>query len=356
MDTYTDETQPVRPGEELNLALLEPYLRKQFPQMEGPLVVKQFPHGHSNLTYLLRWGNGEMVLRRPPFGNQVKSAHDMSREFRVLAKLWNVFPPAPRPYLFCEDESILGGPFYVMERRRGTIFRRTSPGDARLTPEAARKLSLTLIDNLAQLHSLDYQAAGLGDLGKPEGYISRQVSGWIERYRKSQTDNVPAMETISSYLTTNMPSEPGGTALIHNDFKYDNLLFDPADWTKIVAVFDWEMATIGDPLMDLGSTLGYWVEPTDSDAMKAFAFGPTIVPGSMTRQELAERYAKKTGKDISHMLFYYCYGMYKIAVIIQQIYVRYFRGYTKDERFSRLNERVADTAQATVQALATGKY
>jgi len=288
MNPFAEETKPVRPGEELNLTTLEPYLRRHFPDRTGPLALEQFPHGHSNLTYLLRWANGEMVLRRPPFGNQVKSAHDMGREYRVLSKLWSVYPPAPRPYLFCEDESIVGAPFYLMERRNGVILRRSIPSGIQMTPETARKLSLTLIDNLARLHALDYQSAGLGDLGKPDGYVSRQVNGWIDRYRKSQTDTIPAMETIASLLTANLPKE-SGAALIHNDYKYDNLLLDSADLTKVVAVFDWEMATIGDPLMDLGSTLAYWVEPGDSEAMKEFAFGPTIMPGSMTRKELAER-------------------------------------------------------------------
>ncbi len=218
-----------------------------------------------------------------------------------------------------------------------------------------RGLCLALIDNLARLHSLDYRAAGLGDLGKPEGYVTRQVSGWINRYRNAQTDTVAAMETLADWLPRHMPPE-SGAALIHNDYKYDNLLLDPADLTRIVAVLDWEMATIGDPLMDLGTSLGYWVEAGDSEAMKAFAVGPTALPGSLTRREMIDRYAAQTGRDIGDMLFYYAFGLYKIAVIVQQIYARYVRGYTKDERFARLNEWVAATSRQALSAVETGRF
>jgi aminoglycoside phosphotransferase (APT) family kinase protein len=218
-----------------------------------------------------------------------------------------------------------------------------------------RRLCLALIDNLARLHSLDYQAAGLGDLGKPEGYVTRQVTGWINRYRNAQTDTVPAMEALAEWLPRNMPPE-AGAALIHNDYKYDNLLLDPSDLPRVVAVLDWEMATIGDPLMDLGTSLGYWIEATDSEAMKAFAVGPTALPGSLTRREMIERYAAQTGRAVGDMLFYYAFGLYKIAVIVQQIYARYVRGYTKDERFARLNEWVAATSQQALKAVESGQF
>lgn len=355
MSANYPETHSTRPGEELDLARLEPYLRQHLPDFEGPLTVEQFPHGHSNLTYLLRSGDREFVLRRPPFGNQVKTAHDMGREYRVLSKLSAVYPPAPRPYLYCEDDAVLGAPFYVMERRQGIIFRRGAAPECRLDAETVRRLCLALIDNLAQLHTLDYRAAGLGDLGKPEGYVTRQVTGWINRYRNAQTDTMPAMETLADWLPRNMPPE-SGAALIHNDYKYDNLLLDPADLTRVVAVLDWEMATIGDPLMDLGSSLGYWVEAGDPEAMKAFAVGPTALPGSLTRREMIDRYTARTGRAIGDMLFYYAFGLYKIAVIVQQIYARYVRGYTKDARFARLNEWVAATSQQALKAVETGRF
>src|SRR5439155_26326836 len=212
----------------------------------GPLSVEQFPHGHSNLTYLLRRGPSEWVLRRPPFGNQVKTAHDMGREYRVLSKLCTVFPAAPRPYLYCEDESVLGAPFYLMERRSGVVLRKTLPPGLAIDPPTARQLGLALIDNLARLHSLDYRQIGLGDLGKPDGYVSRQVSGWSNRYVQARTDDVPAMERVARWLGEHLPPE-SAASLIHNDYKYDNLVLDPADLTRVVAVLDWEMATVGDP-------------------------------------------------------------------------------------------------------------
>jgi aminoglycoside phosphotransferase (APT) family kinase protein len=347
-----DSASGVRPGEELPIAALEAYLTGRLPGVSGPLVVEQFPHGHSNLTYLLRRGDQEFVLRRPPFGNQVKTAHDMSREFRVLSKLSAVYPPAPRPYFYCEDESVIGAPFYVMERRRGVILRRAANSD--IDPPTARALSTALIDNLALLHTLDYKAAGLGDLGKPEGYVTRQVTGWIGRYANARTDAHPEMDQIAQWLTARTPTE-SGAALVHNDYKYDNLVLDPRDPTQTVAVLDWEMATVGDPLMDLGTTLGYWVEAGDPEAMHASAVGPTALAGSLTRRELAARYAEKTGRDPSGLLFYYCFGLYKIAVIIQQIYTRFVRGHTRDERFGRLNERVAALARQAVLAVDAGR-
>jgi aminoglycoside phosphotransferase (APT) family kinase protein len=352
MTLALDNTAPVRPGEELPAERLQTYLRQHFPDVAGSLAVEQFPHGHSNLTYLLRLGDRELVLRRPPFGNPVKTAHDMGREFRVLSRLWTIFPPAPRPYVYCEDEGVLGAPFYVMERRRGVILRQAGPRGAAADPDIARRLSLALIDNLARLHTLDYQSAGLGDLGKPEGYVARQVTGWINRYAAARTDDVSAAERIARWLSDHVPRESGAT-LIHNDYKFDNLLLDPEDLTRIVAVLDWEMTTVGDPLMDLGTTLGYWVEAGDAADFQAAAMGPTNVPGSLTRRELVQRYAETTGRDVSNMLFYYCFGLFKIAVIVQQIYARYVRGHTRDARFARLNDLVMAMCRQADRALET---
>lgn len=351
MSFKLDTATLVRSGEELPVASLESYLSQRMPGASGPLAVEQFPHGHSNLTYLLRWGNQELVLRRPPFGNQVKTAHDMGREFRVLSKLSEVYPPAPRPVLFCEDTGILGVPFYVMERRHGIVLRRADTTG--IDAPTARRLSVALIDNLALLHDVDYRAAGLADLGKPKGYVNRQVSGWINRFANARTDAGPAMDRVAQWLSDHQPVK-SDAALIHNDYKYDNLLLDPNDPTRIVALLDWEMATIGDPLMDLGTTLGYWVEAGDSESMRAGAFGPTALPGSLTRQELVDRYVEKTGRDVSKIAFYYCFGLYKIAVIIQQIYARFVRGHTQDERFAHLNERVAALSDQAIRAIAEG--
>jgi aminoglycoside phosphotransferase (APT) family kinase protein len=343
----------VRAGEELDVTRLEPYLRQKLGG-DGALAVEQFPQGHSNLTYLLRWGGREMVLRRPPFGNQVKSAHDMGREYRVLSKLCTVYPPAPRPYLYCEDDSVLGVPFYLMERRSGIVLRRTLPRDMKLDPPLVRRLCAALIDNLADLHALDYKAAGLADLGKPDGYVIRQVTGWINRYQNAKTHDLPAMDRLAPWLVDHMPKE-SGAAIIHNDYKFDNVMLDPHNLTKIIAVFDWEMATIGDPLMDLGTSLGYWVVADDPPELQESAIGPTAMPGSMTRQELAEHYARRAGRDLYNMLFYYCFGLYKFAVIIQQIYARYARGFTKDERFATFNERVRVISEEGLRAMESGK-
>jgi len=355
---HDPDTAPVRPGEELPAAaveLLEAYLAKHASGAAGPLIVEQFPHGHSNLTYLLRVGDQEFVLRRPPFGNQVKTAHDMGREFRVLSKLSAVYPPAPKPLFYYDDTSVLGAPFYVMERRRGVILRRVDCPGTTIDPPTARRLSTALIDNLALLHGLDYRAADLADLGKPEGYVTRQVTGWITRYANARTDPLPEMDRVAQWLTEHQPTE-SAPALVHNDYKYDNLVLDHEDPTQVVAVLDWEMATVGDPLMDLGTTLGYWVESGDPESVRANAVGPTTLPGSLTRRELVARYAEKTGRDVSGVLFYYCFGLYKIAAILQQIYARYVRGHTRDERFAHLIERVAALGRQALLAQEAGRF
>jgi aminoglycoside phosphotransferase (APT) family kinase protein len=352
--TPDPETTAVRPGEELPLAALEAYLSRHLPGLAGPLVVEQFPHGHSNLTYLLRCGEQEFVLRRPPFGNQVKTAHDMGREFRVLSRLSAVYPPAPRPVVYCDDPAVLSSPFYLMERRRGLILRRATTPGVTLDATTARQLSTALIDNLAQLHQLDATAAGLADLGKPEGYVTRQVTGWITRYSQAQTETVPEMEQLARWLSDHVPA-PAGVALVHNDYKYDNLVLDPTHLTRIVAVLDWEMATLGDPLLDLGTSLGYWIEAGDPVELHAGAFGPTAVPGSLTRRELVARYAEQTGRRVDDAVFYYCFGLFKIAVIVQQIYARYVRGHTRDARFARLNALVVALSRQALRAESAGQ-
>jgi aminoglycoside phosphotransferase (APT) family kinase protein len=352
MNEQPGDTKPIRPGEEVDVRALESYLRPRLPESSGALVIEQFPHGHSNLTYLLRCGSNEWVMRRPPFGNVVKSAHDMGREYGILSKLWPVYPPAPRPLLYCDDLSVIGAPFYVMERRRGIVFRRNLPATQVPDAPTVRRLCLALVDNFALLHSLDYKSAGLENLGRPEGFVERQVTGWIKRYRDAQTDNVPDMERLIVWLPSKMPRS-SQAAIIHNDYKFDNVMFDPDDPGKIVAVLDWEMATLGDPLMDLGTTLGYWIEPGDPPAFQQTAVGPTNVPGSLSRQEFIERYAAQSGRAITDMLFYQCFGLFKLGVIVQQIYVRYVRGNTKDPRFARLNENVAVLSRQAVRFLDT---
>lgn len=331
---FRDHSRDIREGEELNLAQLETYLRSRFPEADGPLVVRQFPAGHSNLTYSVNLGNREMVLRRPPFGSKVKSAHDMGREYHVLSKLHNAYP-APNPMLYCTDEAVIGAPFYVMERVRGVILRRHLPEGLTLPPETARRLSESFIDNLAALHSLDYNGLGLGDLGKPVGYLERQVKGWIERYHGSKTEELHEVEQITTWLAHNMPAS-SGASLIHNDYKYDNMILAQDDITQIKAVLDWEMCTLGDPLSDLGTALAYWVNADDPAEVQMIGWGPTGIPGSLTRAQIAHRYSEKTGRDLSHVVFYYVFALFKVAVIIQQIYYRYYHGLTKDQRFAAL--------------------
>lgn len=336
-----DKARAVREGEELDAAKLFSYLREKIAGIAGPLIVEQFPAGYSNLTYLLRAGELELVLRRPPVGAKIKTAHDMGREYRILSHLFPVYPKVPRPVLYCADESVIGAPFYVMERVKGVILRASPPKGLDLSIEVMRRLSEAFIENLAGIHAVDYEAAGLNELGQPEGYVRRQIEGWTRRYYNARTDEVEAVERLASWLAENAP--PGtmrGGALIHNDYKYDNIVLAPDDLSQVVAVLDWEMATVGDPLMDLGTTLAYWVDPDDPAAWQQFGFGLTTLPGNLRRSELVERYATASGRDIAGVVFYYTYGLLKTAVIVQQIYYRYRQGFTKDERFAKLNHLV----------------
>jgi aminoglycoside phosphotransferase (APT) family kinase protein len=352
MPGFKDQTTAVRPGEGLDLEKLEPFLRNHFPDELGSLIVRQYPSGHSNLTYSLQFGSREMVLRRPPFGSKVKTAHDMGREFRVLSKLHAHYLPAPQVLLFVDDESVLGAPFYLMEPIHGVILRRDVPPDLDFSPALARRLSEAFLDNLAFLHRLDYNSVGLADLGKPQGYLERQVRGWIERYHVSKTHEIPEVETISGWIQQHMPSS-SAAALIHNDYKYDNVVLDPNDLTRIIGVLDWEMCTIGDPLTDLGSALAYWVDRSDPPEILETRWGPTTYSGSLTRAQLVERYAQKTGHDVSHMAFYLVFARFKIAVIVQQIYYRYHQGLTHDERFATMPHRIKLLLRAALRTVET---
>ena len=347
-----DRSSSVRQGEELPAELLFEYLHTQLPDLTQPLNVEQFPSGFSNLTYLLRAGDRELVLRRPPVGAKIKTAHDMSREYRILSHLYPVYNKVPRPLLFCEDESILGAPFYVMERVTGIILRAQRPKGINLGPEQMRRLSQAFIENLAEIHELDYEAAGLGDLGSPQGYVKRQVEGWTKRYFNARTDDVPEIEKLAVWLDQNLPADSERSGLIHNDYKYDNLVLAPDDLGRVIAVLDWEMATIGDPLMDFGTSLGYWVETDDPEVWQRYGFGLTSLPGSFTRTELLEHYTQRTGRRVDDPVFYFAYGLLKIAVIVQQIYFRYQKGLTRDPRFAGLGALVkacGDLAQRAIE-------
>ena len=349
MTTFLDVPTHVRPGEELDLSKLEPLLRSHFPQEREGITLQQFPSGHSNLTYSVQLGAREMVLRRPPFGTKVKSAHDMGREFRVLSKLHNAYTLAPGVLLYCDDETIIGAPFYLMERLHGIIIRRDPPLGLEFSPPTARRLSESFVDNLARLHGLDYSAIGLAEIGKPDGYLHRQVTGWIERYAGSKTHDLPEVEQIASWMRRHMPPT-GMAALIHNDYKYDNTVLNPDNSTEMIGVLDWEMSTVGDPLSDLGTALAYWINPDDSNELQEIRWGPTTCEGSLTRAGIVERYALKTGSDTSHMPFYLAFARFKVAVIVQQIYYRYHHGLTRDPRFARMPEVVKTLLRASLEA------
>lgn len=354
MSGWIDRATPIRKGEELQTEALERYLIERMPEVEGSMVIEQFPKGYSNLTYLLRVGERDMVLRRPPFGADIKTAHDMSREHRILSHLAKVFPKAPRPLLYCEDETILGAPFYIMERVRGVILRPQMPGEMIPAPSVMSGIAASMVDTLATLHDLDYRAAGLGQLGKPEGYVARQVEGWTNRYLHAKTDDIPQIEEVARRLAEKMPQE-SGSSLIHNDYKYDNIVLNSDNWEEILAILDWEMATIGDPLMDLGASLGYWINASDPGFMQKLKLSPTTLPGNPTREEVVERYARKSGRNVDNIVYYYAFGLFKIAVIIQQIYYRYKKGHTSDERFAGLIEGVRGCGVAALQAFQKGR-
>lgn len=336
-----DHPAAVRPGEELDVDRLAAYLQKNLPGRAGSLTIEQFPGGYSNLTYLLRIGDQnselsqprELVLRRPPFGANIRGGHDMGREYRILAALAGTYGKVPRPVLYCEDENVLGAPFYVMERVRGVILRNKLPSGMHLDPAMMRKICLSLIDSMVELHALDVQAVGLGDLGNPEGFAARQVAGWTRRYQNAITDDCPDLEPLTTWLAGHLPAR-SDAALIHNDFRYDNAILDPADLSHILAILDWEMATIGDPLTDVGVTLAYWAEPEDPQVLRQF--GLTSMPGNLDRQQFLQQYAERSERVISDFLFYYVYGLFKNAVIVLQIYARYRQGKTQDPRFGGL--------------------
>lgn len=336
-----DEARSARPGEELDQQRVADYLRAQIPELTGDFELLQFPGGKSNLTYLVRVGDTELVLRRPPHGTKAKSAHDMGREYRILSKLSPVFSPAPEPLAYCEDESLLGAPFYVMRRLHGIILRRDPPAEFSLDANLAGRLSQSLIETLAELHTVDYQAAGLADFGKPAGYVERQILGWNERYRRARTPDVPDCEAVMKWLEAEMPPDSGQVALIHNDYKFDNVMLAPEQPERIIGVLDWEMATLGDPLMDLGCALSYWVQADDAEELLAIRQGPTQLPGMWSRQQLAEHYAQRTGIAVGQMDFYLAYGLFRLAVIAQQIYYRYYHGQTQDERFKAFGQFAA---------------
>jgi aminoglycoside phosphotransferase (APT) family kinase protein len=338
------ETIEVRPDERLPEDRLREYLRGRLPGSDRALRVRQFGGGAANLTYLLDFEGQEYVLRRPPLGPVAPSAHDMGREYRVLSTLYRVFAPAPRALLLCEDPIILGAPFFVMERRRGIVVRRTLPPPYASHPDAPRRMAEALVDALADLHAVDYAAAGLADLGKPAGFLDRQIEGWRRRWEGARLEDVPDMDLVQAWLADHRPGR-GAASLVHNDYKLDNVMLAADDPGRLVAVFDWDMCTLGDPLSDVGALLTYWSEPGDPEALRATAMMPTD-PRFPPRDELVRRYAERSGRDVSGIAFYHVLGLYRLAVIAAQIYFRFRNGQTRDERFAAFGPTIPVVAAA----------
>ena len=347
MRRLPDDTAPIRPDERFDEARVAAHLRGHLPHLYGDAEIEfaQFPGGKANLTYLVRAGDTEMVLRRPPLGPVAPKAHDMAREHRVLSVLHEVYPKAPRAFLICEDPAVMDKPFFVMERRVGHVIRGVWPRELTAVGVGPRLVGENLVDALAELHGVDPVAIGLGDLGRPEGFVERQVSGWTQRWHHARHEDLPAMDEVATRLASTIPA-PQSVALLHNDFKLDNTMID--DDGRIVAVLDWDMATIGDPLVDLGTMLAYWGAPGPAAAVAADS---VMVGEAIPIAEVAAQYAAATGFDVSGADWYRALGLFRVAVIVQQIYIRYLRGQTADERFAVLGDLVEPLAEAALGAL-----
>lgn len=346
-----NDAREVRPGEEFDRTALAAFLRwhltdGQIPglRLDDDLQVLQFSGGHSNLTYLVRIGGAELVLRRGPLGPVAPRAHDMAREYRWLSALHPVFPLAPRPYALCDDPAVMGSTFYVMERCRGMAVRREEPLPLADHPEARRRLSEALVDTLASLHDVDVAREPLASLGKPEGFVARQVRGWTERWRRAQLEPLPEMDHVSAWLERHLPPDPVEPSVVHGDFKLDNVLLDPLDPGRVTAVLDWEMCALGDPLVDLGITLAYWTAGGRDGGVDALS-SVTGRPGYLSRDGLIQRYASTTGLDVANIAYFEALALFKIAVVIQQIFHRYRRGQTDDPRFATFGDRVRALAK-----------
>ena len=333
----------VRVDEYLDPTRLESWLRTNLPVTNGELNIKQFGGGHANLTYLIKFGRHEYVLRRPPLGPIVPRSHDMKREHRVLARLQEVYPLAPVSYALCVDPTVIGVDFHIMERRHGFVIRQQLPPDLKADPAKTRKLSETVVDGLTDLHRIDPRTVGLNNLGKPSGYVSRQLTGWITRWMDTKR-TLPSVKHLIRWLQDNPPSQQT-TTLLHNDYQLENILVNTADPTRAVAVLDWDMCTRGDPLMDLGYLLNCWGDQDDDPWWGELTPMPQYEPGLLTRREIVERYAKQTGFNVERSDWYHVFGVFKLLVILQQIHIRFLRHQTQDERFSTLGTRVEGLAK-----------
>jgi aminoglycoside phosphotransferase (APT) family kinase protein len=331
-DVSADAPADVRAEDDFDVSAVDGWLADRVPGLTGPPQVRQFSGGASNLTYLLRYPERELVLRRPPVGVKARGAHDMAREFRIQAALAPVYPYVPPVVALCEDPAVLGSDFYLMERVPGMILRATIPADLGLDADARPSLCRSVIDALVDLHAVDARTAGLGDLGPGRGYVARQVAGWSTRYRDARTPNVPRFERVMSWLAARQPDDVD-TVIVHNDFRLDNVVLAPDDPQRIVGILDWEMATLGDPLMDLGNSLAYWVQADDDRVMRALRRQPTDAPGMLTRAQVIDHYRDRTRYDVGDFTFYEVFGLFRLAVIIQQIYRRFRLRQTRNPAF-----------------------
>ncbi len=333
MSFQGNPTAPVRSGEELDWEALDRHLQMVIPGLVGPPEISQFASGNSNLTYRLKYRNEDLVVRRPPFGTKAKSAHSMIREYRIMNALKPVYTCVPDTLYYTDDESVIGSEFFIMRKVEGQVIKETIPDDWGFTATDTRRFCRQFWEKLIELHQVDYLAAGLEDFGKPEGYMQRQVLGWNSRYERVITPDVGEFSDVRNWLETNMPVGSGHHAVLHGDYRIDNVILDKQDPTVIRAVLDWEICALGEPLMDLGNALAYWMEPDDPPYLKALQMQPSTAEGMMTRTEILSLYSELTGRDTSGFLFYLVYGYFRNAVILQQIYYRFYHGQTQDERF-----------------------
>lgn len=349
-----DDNTTIKTGadEALNLTRLYEFVRTHidYTLESANFSVERFTQGYSNLTYLLHLDRRELVLRRPPIGANVKSGHDMAREYKLLTGLYPIYPKVPRAVLYSDDLSVLGAPFYIMERVQGIVLQKKPPAGMTLNATIMEQISRAFIENMVVIHGLDYMKTDLKNMARPGSYVERQIIGWLDRYARAKTDDLPDIERAGRWLAEyRLPDS--ASSLIHNDYKYDNLMLDASDLSHIVAVLDWEMATIGDPLMDLGTTLAYWVQPDDPAEFQAASMGLTNLPGNFSRTQLVHEYALRSGREVNNVVFYYVYGLFKNAVIVQQIYARYKKGLTSDARFGQLPLLIQAEGIAAVQAI-----
>ena len=344
------DTAPIRPEEQFDEAAVAAHLSSALPELlgDGPITFDQFPGGAANLTYRAVAVDGsEFVLRRAPLGDVVRAGHDMEREYRVLSRLWRAFPLAPRAFHFCADPAVMGKPFFVMERRHGVVVRNEWPSSFDEGPERKRTVATSLVDALADLHAIEPSSVGLDELGRPVGFVERQITGWSRRWDRAKTREVAAMDAVGKRLAQQIPT-PQRATILHNDYKLDNTMVGVDG--SLVAVFDWDMATLGDPLVDAGTMLAYWAQPDDPTYL-VFGANAVAIGSVMPKDEVRERYAARSGLDLGQIAFYEGLALFRIAVIIEQIYARYVAGQTSDERFAAFEPLAPMLAEAAVTRL-----